>query len=48
VEHLALGFGVGIVSSINLSFTGKSRLGNLGKNRIILSRNARDVVGEGS
>jgi hypothetical protein len=48
VEHLALGLRVSIISSINLSFTRKSRLGNFGKNWIILSRDARDVVGEGS
>jgi hypothetical protein len=39
VEHLALGFGVGVVSSINLSVASKSRFRYLGENWVIFPGN---------
>merc|ERR1719397_765519 len=42
VEDLALRLGVGIVSSVNLSVTGKARLGDLGIDWVIFSGDSRN------
>jgi hypothetical protein len=42
VEHLALGLGVSVVSSINLSLATESRLRHLGKDGIVLSGDSRN------
>jgi hypothetical protein len=47
VEDLAFGLGIGIITAIDLSITGKSRFGNLSQDRVVLTRNTGNVSREG-
>ena len=46
VEDLALGLGIGIVASVNLSLAAESGLGNLGQDGVVLAGSAGDGRGQ--